>query len=291
MTTPSPQEPAPEQPTPEPFSQPPAPHQAPAPQQPPAAQPPYQQGPYEQQQPPYQQAPYQQGPYQQPYPQPSYQQPQAAPVWQPPMPTWPGQPTSGVPGQPTSGWPAQYPQGAYPPGAYPPGQPPVAGQPAPPGGYPPGWSPVQQPPKKKRTGLIIGVIAGVLLLFCGVAGGFGWWVYERTQEQAAKAAVLDDAEYEFGNRYDEHRVILTASGSGPVTLTLFNGSSEQSVDTSLPWRQTLVVTEDEFTVWVKITPRGDQGNPQRCTIDIDGSPVVQRGTKDNALTCAVVFSS
>ncbi|NUT37726.1 MAG: hypothetical protein HOV79_32170 [Hamadaea sp.] len=210
--------------------------------------------------PQYSQQPYPPGPYQQPAT--AYQQPTAG--WQ--QPSWPAQPAPG----------------AYPPGSHPPAQA---------GGYPPGWSPVQQAPKKKRTGLIIGVIAGVLLLFCGVAGGFGWWVYQKAQEKAADAAILADAEYEYGNRYDEHRVILTASGSGPVTLTLFNGISEQSVDTSLPWRQTLEVAEDEFTVWIKITARGENGNPQRCTIEVDGTPVVQRGPKDKALTCAVVFAS
>jgi hypothetical protein len=88
-----------------------------------------------------------------------------------PFPAQPGYPQQqgGYAQTPPQGYPQQpgYPQqGGYPQEAYGPGgQPPVYGQPMQGGGFP--------PPKKKKTGLIVGVFVAVLAL---VAGGIVYFV-------------------------------------------------------------------------------------------------------------------
>lgn len=81
---------------------------------------------------------------------------------------YPSHPNSGQPGQPGYGQPAGYGGDPYGPTAY------TASGGA--GGTPPGWpappgGPV--PPRKKRTGLVVGLIAGILaLLLCLFGVGF-----------------------------------------------------------------------------------------------------------------------
>ncbi|MFG1923550.1 hypothetical protein [Cryptosporangium sp. NPDC048952] len=81
---------------------------------------------------------------------------------------YPGAPTSGYPGAPTSGYPGA-PTSGYPQGAPTSGYP-AAGYQAPGyGGYPP-----VPPPKKSRTGLILGIVAGVVVLMV-IVGSIGAW--------------------------------------------------------------------------------------------------------------------
>ncbi|TQS44190.1 hypothetical protein [Cryptosporangium phraense] len=79
------------------------------------------------------------------------------------QPQYPQQPTSGYPGAPTSGYPG-YQQPAYPQPGY---QQPAYPQP----GY--GYPPVP-PPKKSNTGLILGIVAGVVVLLVVVVS-LGLW--------------------------------------------------------------------------------------------------------------------
>lgn len=96
-----------------------------------------------------------QGPYGPPQPQ---QNPYGQ---QPPGPAFPQQPGYGYPPQqPGYGYPPQQPQGA--PGPW--GQPQHVAQPG-----MPGWQP--QPPRRKRTGLIVGIVAGSLVGVIAVVFG------------------------------------------------------------------------------------------------------------------------
>jgi len=177
-----------------------------------------------------------------------------------------------------------YPQPGYPqPGAYPPVPPP--------GAYPPGWSPVQPAPRKRRKGLIITVIAVVLVLCCGVTGGGGWWLYQRVQASSADQDVENAAVSAYGERYDEHRVIFAIGGYGSVVLTVQDGTSKSTFETTLPWRHSSTVAKDRFLVWVRAKGSTDANGPQRCTIDIDGSRYVERGLQSGELICAVDFRS
>ncbi|WP_385622678.1 hypothetical protein PXH67_29720 [Streptomyces sp. P8-A8] len=95
-----------------------------------------------------------QGPYGPPQPQGPYGPPQSQPQHGP----YPQQPSYGPPQQQVP------PQGAW-------GQPGVPGQPGFPGQ--PGW-PGAQPPKKKRTGLVVGITVAVL----AVVGGLGYTAFK-----------------------------------------------------------------------------------------------------------------
>ncbi|MET0234446.1 MAG: hypothetical protein ABW224_07390, partial [Kibdelosporangium sp.] len=92
-----------------------------------------------------------------------------------------GYPQQGYPQTPAQGYPQQgYPQqqGGYPQEAYGPGgQPPVYGAPQQGGGFP--------PPKKKKTGLIVGVFVAVLAL---VAGGIVYFVAFNRSDPAAEGS-------------------------------------------------------------------------------------------------------
>ncbi|MFF1346194.1 hypothetical protein ACFVZJ_09355 [Streptomyces sp. NPDC058322] len=104
-----------------------------------------------------------QGPYGPPQPQGPYGPPQPQGPYGPPQ----SQPQHGpYPQQPSYGPPQQQvpPQGAW-------GQPGVPGQPGFPGQ--PGW-PGAQPPKKKRTGLVVGITVAVL----AVVGGLGYTAFK-----------------------------------------------------------------------------------------------------------------
>jgi hypothetical protein len=149
--------------------------------QPPAGPPPY--GQPTPDQPPYGQPSYGQPSYGQPPAQPSYGQPQYG---QPPAQPSYGQPQYGQPpAQPSYGQPPYgQPQYGQPPSAEPTAYPPASGAPSYPGAPPaypgapsayPGAAagyPVA-PPKKSRTGLIIGLVIGavVLLVLCAVGIG------------------------------------------------------------------------------------------------------------------------
>lgn len=92
-------------------------------------------------------------------------EPTSAQPWQPPGSgqSWPQQPVSGQPWHaPTSGQPAPQPPW-QPPGAAPPGPPPPYGAPPPP---PPGG--------RGRTGLIVGLVAGGLVLVLVICLGAVW---------------------------------------------------------------------------------------------------------------------
>lgn len=115
-------------------------------------------------------------------PPPGYGDP-AVPYGQPvPDPSWPNQPPGGqpyagepYPGQPLSGPPM-------------PGQPlsgpPVSGQPYPGAEFgQPGFPPygVPQPPKKKRTGLIVSLVLVFALLLCGGGGTAAYFLLRGTE--------------------------------------------------------------------------------------------------------------
>lgn len=115
-----------------------------------------------------------------PHHDPRYQGPQPPPPQQPsgppqgaPPPGYGQQPGYGPPQpqQPGHGGPFPGGHGAQPPGGYGPGQP---------GG---GYGPPIPPQKKSSTGLVIGIIAGALVLVLLVAGG-GVWLYTSSRDDS-----------------------------------------------------------------------------------------------------------
>jgi hypothetical protein len=123
-------------------------------------------------QPPYGQQPSSGGPYGNPY----EQQPPAY-----------GQQPPGYGQPPTSGSPYDQPSyGQQPPGYGPPGAPPPFGAPgAPPFGAPP-------PPKKSNAGKIIGIIALVLVVLCGVCVAVSWSKIKDALDSSSTNAKVGD---------------------------------------------------------------------------------------------------
>ena len=143
-------------------------------------------------------------------PQAGYPAQPAQPAYpqQPAQPMVPGQPQSAYPQQPAAGGQPQFPgQSAYgqqpqqPGYAQQPGQAPYAGQP---GGYgqQPGFTQgygTAEAPKKKKTGLIVGIAAGAVLVIAGgtigavaLSGGFGG-SGGASSPQAAVTTLFDSA--------------------------------------------------------------------------------------------------
>ncbi|HVV23241.1 MAG TPA: hypothetical protein VHF06_27660 [Pseudonocardiaceae bacterium] len=142
---------------------------------------PQQPGPYGGQPDPYgHQGPYgpaHQGGYGQPAPG------QPAPGGPGPGQPYPGQP---YPGQQPYGQPGQYPQYGLPPGQF--GQPDPYGQPPPgtPGYLPPGYVPMDAqgggPPRRSRTGLIIGLVVALVVVGAGIGAYFLFFTKSDQQE-------------------------------------------------------------------------------------------------------------
>ena len=119
----------------------------------------------------------------------------------------PGQPPQGPP----PGYGQQPPQG--PPGGFPPQGPPPGGQYPPGGPYPPGQGPQGAP--KKKTGLVVGAIVGVVLLVAVISGIAIW-----ASSGGEYVAMPDDCDLVFeGNA-------LHDSAVGP--LPSFNGGFTES---------------------------------------------------------------
>ncbi|GIG64851.1 DsbA family protein [Phytomonospora endophytica] len=138
-------------------------------------------------------------------------------------PAQPGYPPQGQPGHPPApgGWPGQAPgpQG-FPPGAQQPygqpGHPPQQGFPPPPG--PPGWPGAPgfppQPPRQKRTGLIIGSLAGAVLLVGAIvfAAVVFWPTSDETPAGGGTATAPTAATEDYG--------VVVGSGATKVDIWL-----------------------------------------------------------------------
>lgn len=137
--------------------------------------------------------------------------------------------------QPGGGYPQSgpQPQPGYPGGGYPqtspqpqpgyPGATPQSGQPDPwgqqqPGGYPgyPG-GPGGEPPKKKKTGLIIGVVVGVLVLVGGGVTAIILLTGKDTKNAAAQGPATSTVASAPGSASSSPRTASSGSGAGTST--------------------------------------------------------------------------
>ena len=173
--------------------------------------------------------------------------------YEPPTAPW-RDPARGVPPDAPAAYPNQPPppHQAYPaqPPAVPyPGQPPVyPGQPAPPGHQP--YPPSQPPKPKSPTGLIVGIVAGVLVLCLG----------------AAALVVV------FGIRQVNQpvHVVVEAAGSSPAQVTFrINGDLVETASHPLPYSINRDVPRRTTLVTVIVFPIGDNGIVS-CRITING---------------------
>jgi hypothetical protein len=145
-----------------------------------------------------------------------------------------GQPSSGGPyGQPSSGGPYGQPSSGGPygqPPGYPPAGPPPTQQFGQPGAQPYGVLPPIPPPPKRRTGLIIGIVVGALvlvLLLCGVGGVFllrsgskpGPVAQSSSRPTASASASESPGESASPSASPSQRVDITSRQTDPKPLT------------------------------------------------------------------------
>lgn len=153
-----------------------------------------------------------------------------------------------------------YPQQPY-DGNQPPQQP---GQWGPPQGYPGGaYPPPPVPPKKRRTGLIVGlVILGVIVL--GFAGCLA--VFTKTASDVASTLPGGAAA----------TVTYTLEGSGKATTVTYNvgsvGGVSQQSEVALPWTKEVQFAEGSFRVAALSAQNAGSGD-LTCRITIDGKVV------------------
>ena len=184
----------------------------------------------------------------------------------PAPPTYPAPPQYPAPQYPPPPYPAaQYPAPPQPSGPqYPPpqhpGTPPYPGQPGYPYGYQ-GWPPPAPPKPKSRVGLIIGIVAGAVVL-C-VAGAI-----------TLTALGLNRASQLAGPSH----VVVEVTGSGPTLITFSVVGPEPYSETGthpVPYTITRDVPRDSSSVTVKvqtISPGGDAS----CRIVVNGTRMASR---------------
>jgi hypothetical protein len=197
-----------------------------------------------------------------------------------------GQPPYGEPGQPGYGqpYPQQGGQGYPQQGGYPPpggqGYPPPQGyQPqGGPGGYPPGYQ-GYQPPKKRRTGLIVGLLVLVLVIAGAVAAGVVLTVQGKTP-LASDEKKIEVAIHDFYDTLGSHGFAAAAAKACAADRAEFDTLSEDQkkefdsakIDVKIDKIDDIVVTGDRATA--KITGK--------LTLTIPGeTPDTDTGTTEH----------
>ncbi|HZM75536.1 MAG TPA: MmpS family transport accessory protein [Candidatus Limnocylindrales bacterium] len=154
-------------------------------------------------------------------------------------------------------------------------------------------------PKKSNTGLIVGVIVGVVLLICvGVVGAtfaFGLWFTDRAQdaldEAVAPLVSAAPAQPNNGNGNGAaHIVRYEVEGSGEAFLNWGKGTGgQESKNTSLPFSVELTVNADHFGAIVNAIPRGKDTAIKSCRILVDGKEIKKVEAKNGFVTCTATY--
>ncbi|WP_117211590.1 MmpS family transport accessory protein [Allorhizocola rhizosphaerae] len=156
------------------------------------------------------------------------------------------------------------------------------------------YAPVPPPPtpKKSNTGLIIGIILGVVVLVCVGCGvgvwALGWWAEKKTNEildQLPTGEALPPAA-----QAGSHTVRYEVEGSGEALLNWARGTGGQdSENAQLPWTKEIVVNDDNFGLLVSAVPRGKDTTVKSCRILIDGQERKKVEPKSGAAICTFTF--
>ncbi|MBB5871523.1 hypothetical protein F4553_004902 [Allocatelliglobosispora scoriae] len=188
-----------------------------------------------------------------------------------PPPSSPEQPQYGAPIPPS-----------FPPQQPPPGQPgygqPAYGQPVP-------------PPKKSKAGMIIGIIAGVLLLVCALCAGGFYFLYDTASDKVDE--IQSSLGVTTGDKADSHTITYQVGGTGAARVTWSKSSgSTESEDAQLPWTKEFVITDDSFGGVLSVIGRDSSLDDQQvtCKVFIDGKEKSSRSGTKSAM-CTVIFVS
>jgi len=160
--------------------------------------------------------------------------------------------------------------------------------------------PAPAPVKKSNTGLIIGIIAGVVLLICvGVVGAtfaFGMWAKDKAQEALDNAAanLPTGAPAQPNNGGNgtgaTHTVRYEVDGSGEAFLNWGKGTGgQESKNTNLPFNVELTVNADHFGAIVNAIPRGKDTTIKSCRILVDGKEIKKVEAKSGFVTCTATY--
>lgn len=168
-------------------------------------------------------------------------------------------------------------------------------QPAPPyhpqQAVPYGWAP--QPPQKSRLGMVLGIVAGVLLLACITGGGATWWIYNRVAaDNPTRVPPLTYSEVR-GERAPTHTVRFLISGSGQVKITWSSGdgTATETVEASLPWQKWVTVEGNNFRAFAIVQGVGSRQNVQLCNVAVDGWTAALVQGDGTSVVCATHFTA
>ncbi|MFC7247481.1 hypothetical protein ACFQO7_33895 [Catellatospora aurea] len=188
------------------------------------------------------------------------------------------------PYDPNQAQPPAYNPNQPPPPPYNPNQPPAYSA----AGY---GSPVQ-PPKKSKTGLIVGIILGVVLLLCAVCGVGGYYLFYKAGEAIEDLPdMIPSVGVATGDPTGSHSVRYAVEGTGQAMITYSEGPGNTQTETvTLPWTKNFTLNSDSFGLSVIAfrSPGGD-GNVTGCSISVDGTERQKRDGSGGAATCISVF--
>jgi hypothetical protein len=153
------------------------------------------------------------------------------------------------------------------------------------------------PAKKSRTGLIVGIIVGVVVLICvGVVGAtfaLGAWFTTKAQDaldQAVAQASLEPAPPNGANGAITHTVRYEVDGDGEAFLNWGKGTGgQESKNTGLPFTIELPVTANHFGAIVSAVPRGKDTTIKSCRILVDGKEIKKVEAKNGFVTCTATY--
>ena len=187
---------------------------------------------------------------------------------------------------PSSPEPPQYGQPIPP--SFPPAPPGPPGQP----GYgQPAYGQPMPPPKKSKAGMIIGIIAGVLVLVCIVCGIGAYFLFNEASDKVDE--IQASLGVTTGEKADSHTVRYEIGGTGAALVTFSQGSgSTTSEEAQLPWTKEFVITDDSFGGVLSVLGRDSSLDDQQvtCKVLIDGKVKSTRSGTKSAM-CTVVFVS
>ncbi|WP_144121791.1 hypothetical protein [Catellatospora sichuanensis] len=187
------------------------------------------------------------------------------------------------------------PNQAQPP-AYNPNQPPPPpynpNQPQPPYGAPAYQASPVQSPKKSNTGMIVGIILGVVLLLCAVCGVGGYYLFYKAGEAIEDLPnMIPSVGVATGDATGSHSVRYAVEGTGQALITYSEGpGNTQSETVTLPWTKNFTLNSDSFGLSViAFRSTGSDSNVTGCSISVDGTERQKRDGTGTSATCISVF--
>ncbi|HEX6683771.1 MAG TPA: MmpS family transport accessory protein [Candidatus Limnocylindrales bacterium] len=148
-------------------------------------------------------------------------------------------------------------------------------------------------PKKSNTGLIVGIILGVVLLICGGTIGatfaLGMWAKDKVEEAVDNLPAIETQPPATGTT-GSHTVRYEVEGSGQATLNWGKGTGgQEGVTTDLPWSTEITVKADNFGLIISGVPRSKDTSVKSCRILVDGKEVKKVEAKNGFATCTFTY--